>query len=151
MWCWLIGSQYEMFVSVCRCSVYLWNAFTVFIFNTFIFYDEKATFTTGKKQVCSSFNMNILFNMNLYFFFIFRHHLSQMVQTILHQWWLSCTIFWQTIISRIKNSLRPLNFTCTTFVFVQTGWYYWILLHIIHSSHFFQYWKVDNKWYLFWF
>lgn len=77
-------------------------------------------------------------------FLIFRHHLSLRVQTIPHQWWLSCIISWQIIISRTKNSPRPLNFTCTTFVFVQTGQYFWILLHILHSSHFFQYWKADN-------
>jgi len=48
-----------MFISVCKCSVYLWNAFTVLTFSVFIFCDEKATFTTRKKQVCSSFNRNV--------------------------------------------------------------------------------------------
>lgn len=77
-------------------------------------------------------------------FLIFRHHLSPRVQTTLHQWWLSSIISWQIIISRTKNSPRPLNFTCTTFVSVQTGQYYGMLLHVLHSSLFFQHWKADS-------
>lgn len=127
----------------------LWDTVTVFRFYLHILWWKG--YFRYKEEARSSFNVTVSFNMNLYFLFILRYHLSRMVQTILHQWWLSCTIFWQTIISRIKNSLRPLNFTCTTFVFVRTGQYYWFLLHIIHSSHFLQYWKADNKRHLFWF
>lgn len=57
---WMVKySQHEMFISVSKCSVYLWNAFNVSIFKTFILCDEKATSSIRKKQMCSSFSVNL--------------------------------------------------------------------------------------------
>lgn len=69
-------------------------------------------------------------------FSVFRNHLSLRVQTTLLQWWLNCTTSWQTTILRTKSNLKPLNSTCMTSVFVQTGQFCWSHLHVFHFFQF---------------